>query len=138
MIKLLSLFSLFSLALSQQIPHDSACVVVQKWTDLEWTVDTKEFCSFTCSRTCEQRKRKVCTNVPSKECELVPYTDCVTEKTNVDGRLDKVESIEFVPRSCEEDEIKFITEIKMMPICENVTKESCDSTWEVDPITGAG
>ena len=84
------------------------------------------------SRKCEERSEEVCISVPVTKCEAVPFADCQDIKELHKIRDDKIQVKELEVRSCRPGPTVNITEVKQMPVCEDVTKEMCDSRWEVD------
>ena len=116
--------------------HDTGCIDISVWGPVLWSTENLEFCSYTCNKACETKSKSVCVAVPLTTCKLVDYTDCTNTPTSQTARKDSIKPDSFAVKECVDGPIKFIVEIKEMPICRNVTKEKCDSKWVIDETTG--
>merc|ERR1712204_154738 len=116
MAKLLFL-TLLSLAAGGRVPrsadhhgdgHDDNCVDISRYGPVLYNESNTEVCSYKMKTECTKRSREVCVTIPITECEVVGYTHC--------------------------ENIPTITEMKKMPVCQNITKQQCDSKWVVNEL----
>ena len=112
--------------------HEDECVDVSKYSQVEYNTTTEKICSYRVERACQPKSQRVCVTLPSTECTLeVGYT-CDNKKWEETVRCDETQSHTFTPRKCVPDGSKTLKEIKQVPECRNVTKQVCDSKWEIN------
>ena len=64
------------------------------------------------------------------EFEVVAYTECEDQQTTVKARDDSLDISDFYPINCRPHPVpQTLTEVKMMPVCQNITKQHCDTKW---------
>jgi hypothetical protein len=117
---------------------DDGCVTTLTYSKLEMVTEAVDFCVYRCAKKCDKKSEEVCIQTPSTKCKAVGYADCTDTPTSTSQvRDDKTEETQFNPKICKEtDEPKILVEKKLMPICEDITKEICDTVWSVDQETG--
>ena len=132
---LLPCLTLAAAATSQEADH-ADCVDISYYSDVEFNSTDAQLCSYKVRRQCTPHSERVCRSVPVYTCRVDTHTVCEeTKKTQV-VREDNLENRYFTEKVCEPGPIEVLEEIKQMPVCETVTKQQCDSKWEVDPLTG--
>ena len=63
----------------------------------------------------------------------VAYAECEDQQTTVRARDDSLDINDFYPIQCRPHPVpQILTEVKMMPVCENVTKQHCDTKWALN------
>ena len=110
---------------------DDKCVDVSRYK-LTYDTTTDRICSFKVIRECTPRSEQVCVEVPRTECSMVAGYTCDTFTTEETVRCDTTETKTFTPKKCVKDGVQILTETKKTPHCETVTKQQCDSKWEIN------
>ena len=119
----------------QHSSHDN-CVEISRYEDVQYTESNVEVCTHSTRRQCQPRTEQLCQAVPVKRCELVGRTQCQDSASTV-SRQEGVTTQEFfTPQVCQRGADAQLFETKEKPVCKTVTKQQCDSRWEVDPATG--
>ena len=112
--------------------HEDGCVDISRYSEILYNVTEASVCSFKTTRTCVKHKKSACVPVPVKSCRAVPYPDCSNEAFTVRMHDDKVVGKTFVGKQCKEQGFHTLTEIRKEAVCEQVTKEQCDSKWVIN------
>ena len=108
------------------------CVDVSRYGRVEYTNKTEQVCSYKVERTCIPKSEKVCVQVPKTTCTIKPRADCQNDPIKHDVQCDRTLEKNFLVKKCVPDGYKTLHETKKVPKCTNVTKNVCDSMWEVD------
>merc|ERR1712115_732625 len=115
----------------QHSSHDN-CVEIIKYDEVEYTESNVEVCTHSTRRQCRPRTKEICQAVPVKRCELQSSTKCTNQASTVSRQEGVTTQESFTPQVCVRGADVFLTETKE----KTVTKQQCDSRWEVDPVTG--
>ena len=107
------------------------CVDVSKYGPLEYNTTTAEICSYRVERECFPRSQRVCVTLPSTQCTMEAGYTCDTNKWEETVRCDEVQTNTFTPKKCLQNGVKTLREVKKVPECRNVTRQVCDSKWEI-------
>ena len=110
---------------------DDKCVDVSRYK-LTFDTSIDNICSFKVIRECTPRSEKVCVEVPKTECTMVAGYTCDSHKWEETVRCDTTENKTFTPKKCWKDGVEILKETKKTPHCETVTKQQCDSKWEIN------
>ena len=119
----------------QHSSHDN-CVEIIKYDDVEYAESNVEVCAHSTVRQCQPRSQEICQAVPVTRCELVGNTDCQESTVTVARQEGVTRQESFTPQQCQRGADAQLVETKEKPVCHTVTKQQCDSRWEVDPATG--
>ena len=111
------------------------CVDLSRYEDVEYNETSVDLCTFSLSRTCTKKTTQACINVIETSCEVETYIQCTNTPTVETMNDDRTLSLTYTEKVCTPGTAT-LTETKMMPQCENVTAEQCDSKWVIDS-TGA-
>ena len=112
---------------------NSDCVDKSEYGPVQFNKTTSELCSYKMTSNCKTTTEKVCENVLKTNCKIVGYPECHEEETQKEVNNDLVRPGKFVEKICTVSPKKqYLTEIKQMPICRNVTKKQCDSKWVIN------
>ena len=112
-------------------PEDE-CVDVSKYSQVEYNTTTEKICSYRVERACQPKSQRVCVTLPSTECTLEAGYICDNKKWEETVRCDETQSNTFTPKKCVPSGFRTLKEIKQVPECRNVTKQVCDSKWEIN------
>jgi hypothetical protein len=117
---------------------DNGCVTTLTYSKLEMVTDALDFCVYRCEKKCVVKSEEVCIKTPITKCSAVGYADCTDTPTSTSKvRDDKTEKTQFNPKICvKAEKSKIIEEKKLLPVCEDITKEICDTVWSIDQDTG--
>merc|ERR1712190_59018 len=116
-------------------PHNKKdnpdCVDISTWSEVKYKKAQKEHCKVEYQKYTEEKRDKVCSDVTSISCNVLPYTECEMKIKTV-----KHTSCEWFwnhqpVRKCH-NVIKTITHHKKKPECTKVPKYHCEEKWEVD------
>jgi len=107
------------------------CVDISTWSEVKYKKVEKEHCKLEYEKHTEKKQDKVCSDVTSISCNVLPYTECEMKMKTV-----KHTSCEwfwnYQPiRKCH-NVTKTITHYKKKPECTKVPKYHCEEKWEVD------
>ena len=105
---------------------------VSKYSQVEYNTTTEKICSYRVERACQPKSQRVCVTLPSTECTLEAGYICDNKKWEETVRCDETQTNTFTPMKCAPNGFKTLTEIKQVPECRNVTKQVCDSKWEIN------
>ena len=119
----------------QHSSHDN-CVEIIKYDEVQYTESNVEVCTHSTRRQCRPRTKEICKSVPVKRCELQGNTQCQDQVSTVYRKEGVTTQEFFTPQVCVRGADAKLTETKEKPVCKTVTKQQCDSEWEVDPATG--
>ena len=110
--------------------HDGQnCVDISRYGDLTFNQTTVELCNYKFKTQCQKRSEYICKDVPVHHCVVEGYPECEDHESTVPARDDSFELNDFHAMECKSGVKKPLTEIKMMPVCETVTKQQCDTKW---------
>jgi len=112
--------------------HEDGCVDISRYSDILYNVTEASICSYVSRRTCVKHKRSACVSAPVKTCRAVAYPDCSNEAFTVRMHNDKVVGKQFVGKQCKEQGFHTLIENHKKAVCEQVTKEQCDSKWVIN------
>ena len=126
---LLVLLSLASVLASEENSPGKNCVDISRYGDLTFNESTVELCNYKLKTDCVKRSEYVCRDVPVHQCQIVGFPECEDDETKVTARDDSLEINDFHPIECKPGATKVLTEVKMMPVCETITKQQCDTKW---------
>lgn len=110
--------------------HDN-CVDISHYEDVEYNVTATKMCQYKQRTHCESQRREVCREVPVTQCRIVGYTHCTETPNTQIVADDLIENESFFQQHCW-PVIKVVKEIKKVPHCEYVSKQQCDSKWEIN------
>jgi len=110
--------------------HDN-CVDISHYEDVEYNVTATKMCQYKQRTHCESQRREVCREVPVTQCSIVGYTQCTETPNTQIVADDLIENESFFQQHCW-PVIKVVKEIKKVPHCEYVSKQQCDSKWEIN------
>ena len=128
-----SLLSLLTVQAAQEQEKGKNCVDISRYAELTFNESTQEICNYKFQTQCLKRSEEVCQEVPVHQCEMVAYTECEDQGTTVRARDDSLDISDFYPIHCQPHPVPHIlTEVKMMPVCENITKQHCDTKWALN------
>ena len=105
---------------------------VSKYSQVEYNTTTEKICSYRVERACQPKSQRVCVTLPSTECTLEAGYICDNKKWEETVRCDETQSNTFTPKKCVPSGFRTLKEIKQVPECRNVTKQVCDSKWEIN------
>ena len=108
------------------------CVDVSKYTQVEYETTKDKICGYRVEKTCWPKSERVCLTLPSTQCTLEASYTCNNKRWEETVRCDETQSHTFTPRKCVPDGSKTLTEIKQVPVCRNITKQLCDTKWEIN------
>merc|ERR1712168_1353595 len=110
---------------------DPKCVDISTWGDLRFKKVEKEHCKVEYTKITEKKQDKVCSDVTSIHCTVLPYTECEMKiKTEKHYSCDWFWNYTPV-RKCH-NVIKAVTHYKKKPECKTVPKYHCEEKWDVD------
>ena len=113
-----------------QAYKDKNCVDISRYAELTFNESAQEICNYKFQTQCLKRSQEVCQDVPVHQCEVVAYTECEDQQTTVKARDDSLDISDFYPINCRPNSVpQILTEVKMMPVCQNITKKHCDTKW---------
>merc|ERR1712242_344083 len=98
---------------AQEAQNHDNCVDISHYGEVEYNTTTTQMCGYKKNTYCQPR-----------ECQETPSTQTVSD--------DSLELENFIPQECHPGAVKILSETKKLPECHNVTKQQCDSKWEVD------
>ena len=99
---------------------------------MSYNITTDQVCNYQVNRMCVPREQEICIQVPKTTCELEVNTECTNIPQDNYVRCDTTQQRPFTPKHCYDDGFTVLKEIKKMPVCHKVTKQVCDSEWEVN------
>ena len=111
--------------------HDN-CVDISYYSDVEYNVSTTQMCSYKKTSHCQPRKTQVCRDIPVTECRIVGFTECEETPHTQTVSDDSLELETFVAQECRPGAVRILSETKKTPECKPVTKQQCDSKWEIN------
>ena len=105
------------------------CVDISRFGPVIFNDTALEQCSYRLVTQCTKKSKELCVDIPQQECKFVSHVDC-KDFQNLETAPDDIPEInEFVAQDCVVGDVKVLTEMKSMPVCETVTKQQCDSKW---------
>lgn len=113
--------------------NDQHCHDVSVWGEVEFEDQDCLKCKTEFEKECETITRNVCHDLPTIDCQLVPFTKCemYMEQAKYNETIIIPDS-EYVPWECANVTIEE-THIKLMPQCVDVTRQDCVTKWEISP-----
>jgi len=112
--------------------HDGNCVDISQYSEVLYNISYHAICTYRTRRTCETRRHSACVSVPVEECDVVGYADCKNTPFSGIYHDDIVNSHQFVPKECHQSGEETLIEYHKTPVCQNVTKQHCDSKWVIN------
>ena len=112
--------------------HDEQCIDISRYLPLQYNESSLEFCSYKVEKTCTKQSEEVCVTVPGSDCEIIEYTECENIPRDHQVRDDSIQNKQFFQQRCISTEKKLMSEMKKIPVCKKVSKQQCDSNWEVN------
>jgi len=107
------------------------CVDISTWGEVKYKKVEKEHCKVEYQKYTEKKQDKVCSDVTSIHCTVLPYTECKMKM-----KTEKHYSCEwfwnYKPIKKCHNVTKTITHYKKKPECTKVPKYHCEEKWEVD------
>ena len=114
--------------------HEDNCVDISQYSEILYNVSTQDVCTYRTSRKCETKQNSACVNIPITTCTAVAYADCKSIPFTQTLADDSTEINTFEGKECFESGTQTLIEVHHTPVCENVTKEHCESIWEVNEL----
>jgi len=112
--------------------HDKNCVDISTYSEILYNTSHHQICTFRTTRTCTTHKNSACVSVPVTECEVVGYADCSNAPFTGIYHDDVVHTHQFVPKECHQSGQETLIEHHKTAVCQNVTKQQCDSKWVIN------
>ena len=113
--------------------HDHKnCVDISYYDNVEYNTTITKMCGYKKNTDCVPRKTQVCRDIPVTECRIVGFTECEETPYTQTVSDDALELETFVAKDCQPGPVKVLNETKKMPECTTVTKQQCDSKWEIN------
>ena len=109
--------------------HDDHCVDISKYSDILFNLTVVDLCTYRTSRVCTKKTASACVSIPTQECKVVGYADCQSDEHSLTVHDDGVETSYFTAQDCFEDGFQVLNEHHKTPVCQNITREHCDSKW---------
>merc|ERR1712176_1668114 len=107
------------------------CVDISRYQELELNHSEADLCTFSVVKECQPKWEKVCTTVEETICRVETAVEETVVSTDHAVPNDSIVDLEFVQKVCKLKSVELV-EKKMMPQCETVTKEQCDSKWVIN------
>merc|ERR1712106_894033 len=107
------------------------CVDVSTYQPVVWVERDGEECKTEFVKQCEDKTEEVCAEVHETRCEVVPYKECKAEQVPQFYSETKLTPKKFTEKVCTQGK-KSIPHKKLLPVCQNVTKQNCVTNWETD------
>merc|ERR1712176_34361 len=107
------------------------CVDISRYQELEFNHSEADLCTFSVVKECQPKWEKVCITVEETVCRVEAAVEETVVSTDHVVPNDSIVDLEFVEKVCKPKPVKPV-EKKMMPQCEMVTKEQCDSKWVIN------
>ena len=117
---------------AQEAQNHDNCVDISHYGEVEYNTTTTQMCGYKKNTYCQPRESQVCRDIPVTECRVVGFTECQETPSTQTVSDDSLELENFIPQECYPGAVKILSETKKLPECHNVTKQQCDSKWEVD------
>ena len=114
--------------------HEDNCVDISKYSDILYEENTHDLCTYVVTSVCSTAISTACVSIPTETCTVVGYPNCKTETFTQVVHDDRGEPQQFGPKKCYQSGEEELIEIHKTPVCENVTKEQCDSIWEINEL----
>ena len=108
------------------------CVDISRFGPLDFDENLVEMCTYKTVNKCVQREKKTCIEVPIHNCQIKSHVNCEHSPVTETIANDIIEIGEFAQQICKPGPTEELSEIKNVPVCEIVTKQQCDSKWDVD------
>ena len=112
--------------------HESNCVDISVYGDLQYNETVADVCTYKKIRHCETRNNQACASIPLTTCSASANAACVNTPFSQTVREDSTEQLSFVGKECFESGSETLIEYHQKPVCTTVTKEQCDSKWVVN------
>ena len=112
--------------------HEDNCVDVSRYSEVQYNVTTAEVCTYRTRQTCTKKVASACVAIPVTECEVTGYADCTSEPFT--GLYPDTTTVakSFVPKECKQTGEQTLIEHHKKPVCQQVTKQQCDTKWVVN------
>jgi hypothetical protein len=112
--------------------HEDHCVDISRYSDILYNTSTVDICSYSVERRCNKVTKPACTTVPVTVCQVKAYPDCTNTPSTRLFHNDKLETRSYTSKLCQPAGVKILEETKQRPVCQNVTRQQCDSKWVVN------
>ena len=112
--------------------HEDNCVDISKYSEILYEETGNDLCTYRTKKTCNKISNTACISIPVTTCEVVAYASCESTSFVSVQHDDKANVVDFVPKQCSETGQQILIEYHQTPICQNVTKEQCDSKWVIN------
>jgi hypothetical protein len=113
-------------------PHKNICWDVSTYTKVNHRSEPCEKCYPKLEKSRIPRSEQVCQNVTETTCDIVGYTECKPVMVPREYKSQEDEYDYYNPWTCV-DYSESVNHTKYKPVCRNVTKENCVTTWEISP-----
>ena len=132
------LLALLALSLASSLAQEDStdnCIDISRYGEMEFNETIAELCSYKFQTTCIKRSQEVCQDVPVHECEVIGFPDCEDQEIIEPVRDDTLDIGEYHPIDCQPSpQPHILTEVKMMAVCQNITKQQCDTKWVINEL----
>merc|ERR1712096_520579 len=128
---LVSALCLFSLACVAEGNLKNTCTDISFYDLIKYTDKSSKCCDTVLKEVCEDRSERVCRDITDFKCNTVAWAVCSSKFYEARGNKCELKYNDFEYKHCQETE-HFETQIKMVPECKDVTKQSCVDIWETD------
>ena len=112
--------------------HEENCVDISRYSEIFYEESFHNICTYRTSRSCRTVTNSACVSIPVSECEVVGYAKCTSSAHTSLQHNDAVIPTSFTPKECHQTGLQTLHEVHQVPVCQNVTKQQCDSKWIVD------
>jgi len=113
-------------------PHGKGkqCVDVSTYTFPTWVAKDKKCCKTTFEKQTHPKSEKVCSDVTSQYCDVLPYTACEMKATTKKITTSQW-TYKFKPFYTCEIKYEEIIHKKKKPVCTKKPKQVCNSKWKL-------
>ena len=120
---------------SHKEEHSSGCVDISMYGPVGYNKNVSNLCNYKMTTNCKTSTQEVCEDIIITDCKIVGYTECHETETEDEVSNDIVHQNNYFEKICTVSPHKrWLTEIKQMPVCQNVTKKQCDSKWVINAL----
>jgi len=128
---LVSALCLFSLACVAEGNLKNTCTDISFYDLIKYTDKSSKCCDTVLKEVCEDKRERVCRDITDFKCNTEAWAECSSTFYQAHGKKCELKYNDFEYKHCQETE-HFETQIKMVPECKDVTKQSCVDIWETD------
>merc|ERR1712173_534596 len=112
--------------------HDKNCVDISRYSEVLFNVSYNDICTYRTHRTCQINKSSACVSIPVTNCDVVGLADCRNTPFSGVYHDDVVNTHQSVPKECTQTGEETLIEYHQKPVCQNITKQQCDSKWVIN------